>query len=152
LVKKAVSREWTDVWMQSGGDEILQPRLRVGGTGHVVDVEAFGCDRVDAPAGGERIAELGRSDAPRPPVTGLPVAETHQVQMAPRTENPTDGGDVACSGVVVEDVEEAAVDDGVECLSEGIDQVPGSQRRWSPSTSPPGTVRHIPRIRGSDDE
>jgi hypothetical protein len=40
--------------------------------------------------------------------------------MAPGTEDLTDGSDVAGAGIVVKDVEEAAVDYSVECLAEGV--------------------------------
>ena len=59
-------------------------------------------------------AQLAFGDATRAPVTGLTVAEAHEVKVTAWTENGVDGGDVPDAVVVVEDVKEPAVEDRVE--------------------------------------
>ena len=51
----------------------------------------------------------------------LTVAKTHQVKVTVWTENGVDGGDVAGAGIVVEYVEQPAVEDRVEGLAERIE-------------------------------
>ncbi len=49
------------------------------------------------------------SDAAGPPVTGLTVAETHEVKVTARTENSVKGRDVTGTGEIVEDVKQTTI-------------------------------------------
>ena len=66
-------------------------------------------------------AQLAFGDSARAPVTRLTVAEAHEVKVTAWPENGVEGGDVPGAGVIVEDVEEPAVDDRLEGLVERVE-------------------------------
>ena len=82
------------------------------GTEPGVDHERVGCDAGDAPAVAERGAKLVLADPPGAPVSRLAVAEAHQEAGAAGPQHRRQAGDVPGAALVVEDVEQPAVDDG----------------------------------------
>ena len=102
-------------------DDVGEPGFGDRGAEARVDVEAVGGERIDAPAGAERGAQLDFGDAARTPVAGLAVAEAHEVKVATRAEDSVQSRDVPGAGGVVEDVEQPAVDDRVEGLAERVE-------------------------------
>jgi hypothetical protein len=74
------------------------------------------------PARTESYAQLVFGDPPGTPIAGLAVAETHEVQVATRAECGVRSRDVATSTGVGEDMEQTAVDEGVEPLAQGVEK------------------------------
>src|ERR1017187_4557258 len=91
-----------------------QPGLCRRGTRSAVDRERVRRDAGDVPALGERGYQLVLADPAGPPVSRLAVAEAHQVATACGPQHRRQAGDVPGAILVVEDMEQPAVDDGVE--------------------------------------
>src|SRR5678815_3551433 len=92
-----------------------QPRAHwFGSDGHV---KFRGLDGLDIPASGEHLTDLGLRDSARPPPGRLLVAEAQQDVVATWPKDATKALDEGLTVLVVEDMKEAAVEDGVELLA-----------------------------------
>src|ERR1700722_8563189 len=79
-----------------------------------IERERVGLDGKDRPSVAERGPQLVLADPARAERPGLKVAEAHQVQVTAGPQYRSQAGDVPDPVVVVEHVEQAAVDNGVE--------------------------------------
>ena len=121
------------------------------------DLEPGRPDLLDVPAVGERFPDLPLGDPPRPLRAGLLVAEAEQEEPPARLGHMGQPGDVAGPILVVEDVEQAAVDHAVELAVEvrqrqGVHQEElGVQAPLlRPSAWPPGSGLRGSRCPGPD--
>lgn len=102
-------------------ENVRKPRFGGGSAEARVDVETVASERHDAPAGIECSTQLNFADATWPPVARLTVAKAHEVKVTAGTQNGAQGRDVPREVGVVEDVEQTAVEDGVEGLAERVE-------------------------------
>src|SRR5436190_22816781 len=103
------------------------PRAR--SLGIEVHVEPRRLDRVDPPSFGEAVADLLFGDAPRSPVARFLLAEAKHEVAAARRNREAEALHEPGPIVVVGDVEQPAVEDGVELLAQGaeIERVPNEE-------------------------
>src|SRR6202043_1363758 len=102
-------RDW-DSQTADGG----QPGFCGRGTESGVDFEGARRDVGDGPAVSEGGGGLALAHPPRAEVAGLAVAEAHEVARAARPQHRRQAGDVLDAPLVVEDVEQPAVNDRLE--------------------------------------
>src|ERR1019366_1002956 len=95
-----------------------EPGLCRCGAGLAVDRECFCGDVGDGPPVAERLSELIFTDSAGAHVPGLAVAEAQQIARAAGCRDRRQAGDVPGPPLVVEDVEQPAVDDRVEADAE----------------------------------
>ena len=91
-----------------------EPRARGLRSDRDVDLRRF--DRLDTPTVRERLTDLALGDPARPPPLGLLLAETEHVVVTANTYCPSEAGDERCPVLVVEHMEETAVEHHVELL------------------------------------
>src|SRR5262245_24937715 len=82
------------------------------------DLEVGGFDGFDLPAVGERVADLVLRDAARAPPRRLVLAEAEHEVLTARPSRACQAGNERRTIVVVENVEEPAVEDHVELLTQ----------------------------------
>src|ERR1039457_353750 len=95
-----------------------EPGLCCRGAEFAVDRECFCGDVCDGPPVAERLGELVLADPAGAHLSWLAVAETQQVAQAAGRRYRGQAGDVPCAPLIVEDVEQPAVDDRVEADAE----------------------------------
>ena len=108
---------------------------RPGGLRSDGDADVRRFDRLDPPPVLERRTDLALGDPTRPPPTGFLLAETKHEVVPANPYRSRKAGHEPCPVLVVEDMEEATVEDSVELLTQNL------ELRASPTTKRGDTPR-----------